>query len=382
MVTESIYINLIYYKEIFLIFICGCLMSALLIPKISLVSFRRRLFDRIDARKIHTAHIPRLGGIAFFPSISVAVSFVIACHNLRYGFNILDLISTTRLLTLFSSIFVLYLMGIMDDLIGVRYRSKFAIQIVCGTLMVTSGFFFDNLYGLFGIYEIPGWIGMPFTVFIIVYILNAINLIDGIDGLASGLAMIAFFAFGSLCIYLHWWVYAFIAFASFGVLIPFFYYNVFGQVHRGRKIFMGDAGSLTIGMLLAILAIRLSMFDPVKEATFPGTIVIAFSFLIVPMLDVVRVVIHRLRCGKSPFLPDKNHIHHKFMALGFTQHQALISITSIALFFAVMNIGLIHHLSTTMLFLLDMLIWTAMHICITVKINKKSNLKKQIEQQK
>lgn len=374
--------NLLYYKEIFLIFICGWLMSAMIIPKISLVSFRRRLFDRIDARKIHTARIPRLGGIAFFPCISVTVSFVIVCHNLRYGFNILDLMSTTRLLTLFSSLFVLYLMGIMDDLIGVRYRSKFAIQIVCGTLMVTSGFFFNNLYGLFGIYEIPGWIGIPFTVFIIVYILNAINLIDGIDGLASGLSMIAFLAFGSMCIYLHWWIYAFIAFASFGVLIPFFYYNVFGQEHRGRKIFMGDAGSLTIGMLLAILAIRLSMFDPIKESIFPKAIVIAFSFLMVPMLDVARVVIHRLRCRKSPFLPDKNHIHHKFMALGFTQHQALISITGIAFFFAVLNIGLIHYLSTTMLFVLNMMIWTAMHICITVKINQKLNSEKQVKQQK
>ena len=380
--TDTIYINLIYYKEIFLIFICGCLMSAMLIPKISLVSFRRRLFDRIDARKIHHARIPRLGGIAFFPCISVAVSFVIVCHNLRYGFNILDLMSTTRLLTLFSSLFVLYLMGIMDDLIGVRYRSKFIIQILCGTLMVASGFFFNNLYGLFGIYEIPGWIGMPFTVFIIVYILNAINLIDGIDGLAAGLGMIAFFAFGSIYIYLHWWLYAFISFAALGVLIPFFYYNVFGQVRRGRKIFMGDTGSLTIGMLLAILAIRLSIFDPIKEGIFAGSIIIAFSFLIVPMLDVVRVVIHRLRCGKSPFLPDQNHIHHKFMALGFSQHQALISITGIALFYVVLNLCLIHHLSTTMLFLLDMVIWTAMHIGITVKINKKSNSEKQIDQQK
>ena len=382
MITGISYMNLIYYKEIFLIFICAWLMSAMIIPKISLVSFRRRLFDRIDARKIHTARIPRLGGIAFFPCISVTVSFVIVCHNLRYGFNILDLMSTTRLLTLFSSLFVLYLMGIMDDLIGVRYRSKFAIQIVCGTLMVTSGFFFNNLYGLFGIYEVPGWIGIPFTVFIIVYILNAINLIDGIDGLASGLSMIAFLAFGSMCIYLHWWIYAFIAFASFGVLIPFFYYNVFGQERRGRKIFMGDAGSLTIGMLLAILAIRLSIFDPIKESIFPKAIVIAFSFLMVPMLDVTRVVIHRLRCGKSPFLPDKNHIHHKFMALGLTQHQALISITGIAFFFAVLNIGLIHYLSTTMLFVVDMVIWTVMHICITVKINQKLNPKKQVEQQK
>lgn len=374
--------DVIYYREIFLTFICGCLMSAMIIPKISLVSFRRRLFDQVDARKIHTAPIPRLGGIAFFPCISIAVSFIIVCHNLRYGFNILDLVSTTRLLTLFSSLFVLYLMGVMDDLIGVRYRSKFALQIVCGSLMVTSGFFFNNLYGLFGIYEIPEWIGMPFTVFIIVYILNAINLIDGIDGLASGLSMIAFLAFGSMCLCLHWWIYAFIAFASFGVLIPFFYYNVFGQVHRGRKIFMGDAGSLTIGMLLAILAIRLSMYDAIKESIFPKTILIAFSFLIVPMLDVVRVVVHRLRCGKSPFLPDKNHIHHKFMALGLTQHQALISITGIAFFFAVLNIGLIHYLSTTMLFVLDMVIWTVMHICITVKINQKLNPKKQVEQQK
>lgn len=374
--------DVIYYREIFLTFICGCLMSAMIIPKISLVSFRRRLFDQVDARKIHTAPIPRLGGIAFFPCISIAVSFIIVCHNLRYGFNILDLVSTTRLLTLFSSLFVLYLMGVMDDLIGVRYRSKFALQIVCGSLMVTSGFFFNNLYGLFGIYEIPEWIGMPFTVFIIVYILNAINLIDGIDGLASGLSMIAFVAFGSMCLCLHWWIYAFIAFASFGVLIPFFYYNVFGQVHRGRKIFMGDAGSLTIGMLLAILAIRLSMYDAIKESIFPKTILIAFSFLIVPMLDVVRVVVHRLRCGKSPFLPDKNHIHHKFMALGLTQHQALISITGIAFFFAVLNIGLIHYLSTTMLFVLDMVIWTVMHICITVKINQKLNPKKQVEQQK
>ncbi len=374
--------DVIYYREIFLTFICGCLMSAMIIPKISLVSFRRRLFDQVDARKIHTAPIPRLGGIAFFPCISIAVSFIIVCHNLRYGFNILDLVSTTRLLTLFSSLFVLYLMGVMDDLIGVRYRSKFALQIVCGSLMVTSGFFFNNLYGLFGIYEIPEWIGMPFTVFIIVYILNAINLIDGIDGLASGLSMIAFLAFGSMCLCLHWWIYAFIAFASFGVLIPFFYYNVFGQVHRGRKIFMGDAGSLTIGMLLAILAIRLSMYDAIKESIFPKTILIAFSFLIVPMLDVVRVVVHRLRCGKSPFLPDKNHIHHKFMALGLTQHQALISITGIAFFFAVLNIGLIHYLSTTMLFVLDMVIWTVMHICITIKINRKLNPKKQVEQQK
>ena len=100
--------------------------------------------------------------------------------------------------------------------------------------------------------------------------MNAINLIDGIDGLASGLSIIAFLAFGCMFIRLQWWMYAFISLAAFGVLLPFFYYNVYGKIHRGRKIFMGDTGSLTIGMLLAVMAIRLSMSDPMKESVFPG----------------------------------------------------------------------------------------------------------------
>ena len=152
------------------------------------------------------------------------------------------------------------------------------IQTLCGLLLVASGFCFDNLYGLFGIYELPYYVGIPFTVFIIVYIMNAINLIDGIDGLASGLSMIAFFAFGCMFVCLHWWLYAFISFAALGALIPFFYYNMFGQTRRGRKVFMGDTGSLTIGLLLAVMAIHLSMSDPVKEELFPGAIVTAFSF--------------------------------------------------------------------------------------------------------
>ena len=264
----------------------------------------------------------------------------------------------------------------MDDLIGVRYRSKFVVQILCGILLVISGLCFDNLYGLFGIYVIPYYIGVPFTVFVIVYILNAINLIDGIDGLASGLSIISFLAFSCMFIHLQWWMYAFISLAAFSVLLPFFYYNVYGKIYRGRKIFMGDTGSLTIGMLLAMMVIRLSMSDPVKESAFPGSIVIAFSFLIVPMLDVIRVVIHRLRNGKNPFLPDRNHIHHKFIALGMSQRKAMVSIVIMAALFALGNCFLIHCLSVTSLFLLDVAIWTVIHCYITVKINRKHRAEK------
>ncbi|WP_368337373.1 MraY family glycosyltransferase [Parabacteroides merdae] len=374
--------DILHLIEFIFTVIVGYTLSAMALPRISLVSFRRRLFDQIDGRKLHTAHIPRLGGIAFFPCITITVSLAIIFHNLWMDSNMLDMNLTNRLLSVFCCLFLLYLTGMMDDLISVRYRSKFMVQIVCGVLLVTSGLCLDNLHGLFGIGAIPYYIGAPFTVFIIVYILNAINLIDGIDGLASGLSIIAFFAFGCMFIRLQWWMYAFIAFASFGVLLPFFYKNVYGNVQRGRKIFMGDTGSLTIGMLLAVMAIRLSMSDPVKESVFPGAIVIAFSFLIVPMLDVVRVVLHRWRSRKPLFLPDKNHIHHKFIALGMSQRQAMAGIICIAFTFAVVNVFLIHYLSTTLLFLLDVAVWTMLHCYITIKINRKNRLENKLYRNK
>lgn len=366
---------MIHILEILVAFIVGGIFSAMIIPKISLVAFRCRLFDPLSIRKLHTAHIPRLGGVAFFPCIVVSVSLVIVCHNLCVGYNLLTMELTTRLLTLFSSLFILYLMGMMDDLIGMCYRSKFAVQIICSFLLVASGFCLDNFYGLFGIHELPLGVGVLFTVFIIVYIMNAVNLIDGIDGLASGLSMIAFFFFGSMFIYLNWWMYALIAFAALGVLLPFFYYNVFGQINRGRKVFMGDTGSLTIGLLLAVMAIRLSMCDPVKDNLFPRAVAVAFSFLLVPMLDVARVMLHRFRNRQPLFLPDKNHIHHKFIALGMSQRQAMVSIMGISFFFVLTNVGLVHCMGITALFVLDVAVWTLMHIYITRKIKKDYRLK-------
>ena len=237
--------DIFHFIEFAFTVIVGWTLSALVLPRISLVSFRRRLFDSVDERKLHTAHIPRLGGIAFFPCITVTVSLVIIGYNLRVGYNILDMDLTNSLLSMLCCLFILYLIGMMDDLIGVRYRSKFVGQILCGILLPISGLYFDNLHGLFGIYTLPYYLGIPFTVFLIVYILNAINLIDGIDGLASGLSIISFLAFSCMFIRLQWWMYSFISLAAFSVLLPFFYYNVYGKIHRGRKIFMGDTGSLS-----------------------------------------------------------------------------------------------------------------------------------------
>jgi UDP-N-acetylmuramyl pentapeptide phosphotransferase/UDP-N-acetylglucosamine-1-phosphate transferase len=155
------------------------------------------------------------------------------------------------------------LTGITDDLIGVRYRQKFVIQILCACFFSIAELWINDLYGLLGIYAIPNWIGIPFTILTIVFITNAINLIDGIDGLASGLSSVALLVFGLLFIEKGLWMYSMLAFSTLGVLVPFFYYNVFGNAERARKIFMGDTGSLTLGYILSFLAIKYSLIPKV-----------------------------------------------------------------------------------------------------------------------
>ncbi len=220
----------------------------------------------------------------------------------------------------------------------------------------------NDLYGLFGIYAIPKWIGIPFTILTIVFITNAINLIDGIDGLASGLSSVALLVFGLLFIEKGLWMYSMLAFSTLGVLVPFFYYNVFGNAERARKIFMGDTGSLTLGYILSFLAIKYSQNDPEVISNTKDTFLIAFSTLIIPAFDVIRVVMVRLRNGKSPFEPDKNHIHHKFLAMGFTPRKAMIIIILISCAFSAVNILLIPWVNNTVILIGDIVAWIALNL--------------------
>ncbi|MDU1889882.1 MAG: MraY family glycosyltransferase [Dysgonomonas sp.] len=358
----------------FLPFIISLLSSWFLIPQIQFVALKKKLFDIVDERKVHIGIVPRLGGVAFFPTFMLVSSLFLCAHIIwREVLNLSINIESIKewLLALCCSL-IMYLTGIGDDLVGLRYRQKFTLQILVAFIFIASDLWINNLYGILGIHEIPFYIGAPLTMFIIVFILNAINLIDGIDGLASGLSMIAFLFYGCLFMYLHLWFYSIQAFIALGMLVPFFYYNVFGDAEKGRKIFMGDGGALTIGMLLSIFTIKLCHFEPeIAQMQIPHSIVIAFSLLIVPMFDVIRVVIHRLRSRCHPFKPDKNHIHHKFLSLGLSHKSTMIVILLIAVFFGTSNVLLAPYVNINILLIFDIVLWTVMHILITIKIRKK-----------
>ena len=357
-------------------FLIAAIMGQIIIPRILLISLRKRLFDIPDERKVHTHPVPRLGGVTFYPTIMFVLCVMTAIRvisgqlpSLLFG---MELVS--ELLGLVAGLTLLYIVGIGDDLVGVRYRKKFIIQILSASFFPAVGLYINNFYGLFGIYALSPWIGIPLTILLVVFITNAINLIDGIDGLASSICIVALGVFGLIFLFDRMWILSLLAFTCVGVLIPFFIYNVFGNAKRGKKIFMGDTGSLTLGYILSFLVIQYCMYEGYKtEPGYCGSINVALSILLVPCLDVVRVVIGRIKRHKSPFLPDKTHIHHKFMAMGFSPRRSLIFIQIISLTFIACTALMVYYLkvNTNIIFAFQVLVWTGLNLWFSRIIHRK-----------
>ncbi len=366
--------TLLYWLENDLLcFAISVLIAGILIPKIILIAFRRNLFDEIDERKIHRGVVPRLGGIAFFPAFLFSLTLVVAL-NLRLGSApMIDAIGGAFVPIYFEicAIILLYLVGIADDLIGVRYMAKFVVQIVCAILLACSGMYIDNLYGILWLNELPDVLAWLFSILVTVYVVNAINLIDGIDGLASGLSSIALIFYAVVFFNGGEFIYSLLAVASAGTLFPFFYYNVFGDVTKQKKIFMGDTGALTTGMVLVFCAIAVMCAKPDFLTVDYNPAIMALSPLIVPCFDVFRVYFHRVKKGRNPFLPDKCHIHHKILALGMNQAAALLTILGVSIAFIGINVLVSPFTNPTIIFIGDVVVWTIANILLTRAIRQR-----------
>ena len=353
-------------------FLMAVLLGQIIIPRILVISLRKRLFDQPDSRKVHHRPISRLGGVTFFPVILIVMCTI----GLLQFYEMENITSSviSESLCLVAGLMLLYMIGVCDDLIGVRYRRKFEVQILAAAFLPFAGLSIQNLGGLFGWYEISPLVGVPLTMLLTVFLINAINLIDGIDGLASGLCMVAITLFGVSFAWHGSWMYALLSFASVGVLVPFFFYNVFGNANRGHKIFMGDTGSLTLGFILSVMVVKYVSVMVQESSRLDGApVVMAFSVLLVPSLDVCRVVLNRFRRRVHPFKPDKSHIHHKFLNMGFTPRRSMILIQLMAVAFIVLTLVLLRiGLLAPVVFILDILVWTLMNVWFSRIISRRA----------
>lgn len=357
-------------------FLLSALMGRLIIPRILVISLRKRLFDIPDFRKIHQHPISRLGGVTFFPVIMLVMCAItlIGLHLKGFSGQFFSNHIIDEMLCLTAGLVLLYIIGVCDDLIGVRYGRKLLVQVLAASFLPFAGLYVVDFYGLFGVDVVSPFIGIPLTVLLTVFVTNAINLIDGIDGLASSLCMIALLIFGTAFALNGVWMYSLLAFVCLGVLIPFFLYNVFGNAEHGSKIFMGDTGSLTLGFILSLFSVKYILLLSTDSSAVSGTpIVWVFSLLLVPCLDVCRVVLNRLQRKANPFKPDKTHIHHKFLMMGFSPRRSLVLIQLISIFFIGLTVFLIYvGVLGYVVLLIDILVWTLMHLWFTHIIRRRA----------
>jgi UDP-GlcNAc:undecaprenyl-phosphate GlcNAc-1-phosphate transferase len=306
--------TIVYYILIVLISI---LITAFAIPSILHVARFRHLYDDLGHfRKTHDHGIPRLGGVAIFVGFTIT-SLLLCMTDKSLPINYL-----------LTACIILFAMGLKDDLSGVNSSTKFLIQlIVCFILVVLGNIRLTSLYGVFGIYDLSYFLSVGISILIILMIVNAFNLIDGIDGLAATTGIVANGAFAALFLYIHQFELAAVSLAMVGAIIGFLKYNI-----TPAKIFMGDTGSMLIGLISAVMAIKFMEVNRVATGTsiqIYAVPAITFAILIGPIFDTARVFIVRISNGVSPFIADRNHIHHRMLKLGFNHLQTTIILTGI-----------------------------------------------------
>lgn len=298
------------------------LVSFIILPVIIKYSLAKNLLDVPGRRKIHKKVTPSMGGIGIFGGFLMAV------------FVWIDFDQWSNVHYLLASLFLVFLLGVRDDIVPFRALHKLFGQIVAVVILLFSSVQINSLYGFFGIGEIHPVIAYPLTAFVIILVTNSFNLIDGLDGLAGSIALVALTSFGIWFFLAGDSVFALFCFSMAGGVLAFLVYN-----WEPSEIFMGDTGAMVIGMLLAVLAIH---FVNVNDTLAPGTsikfnapIAGAASFIIIPLADTLRIIILRISRGQSPFAPDKSHIHHAIMRLGMTHAKTAIILATVNTLFII-----------------------------------------------
>jgi len=306
-------------------FLLAFIVTFIAIPSIVDVSNKKHLFSEPNSRTSHDINTPTLGGLAIFAGFIISTMIFLYIPDIPYIQYVI------------AGIVVVFFIGLKDDVIMIAPMTKFIGQLFAATIIVDlADIRLRGLYGLFGITDIGYYGSDLLTIFVIIAIVNAFNLIDGIDGLAAGVGILASTVFGYWFFNVGQLQLAIVACAMIGSLLAFFWFNVYS---KKNKIFMGDIGSHLLGFVLAIFAIKYNDLNPpsgdfalyVKAAP-----AVSIGILIVPIFDTVRIFFIRIINKRSPFHPDKEHVHHYMLELTGSHTKATFVILFVNALFIVL----------------------------------------------
>lgn len=303
------------------------------IPIIIQVARQKKLFDEPDERKVHKMVIPTLGGLGIFAGFTMAILMGVP-------------LGTPELQYFTAACIVIFFLGIKDDILVLSAAKKFIGQLVAAGIVIKfGGIQINNMHGFLGLTAIPHTVSIILTLFTLVVIINSFNLIDGVDGLAGSLGLLTSLVFGSYFFYVGQLSYAVMAFAMAGSLVGFLIYNF-----SPAKIFMGDTGSLLIGLINSIMVVKFINVAALQSVKMPleASPAIGFAILIVPLFDTLRVFALRILDKRSPFSPDRTHVHHFLLDMGFNHRKVTLLCVGTNLVFIAMAF-LLRGLGTTVL---------------------------------
>ncbi|MEL6988495.1 MAG: MraY family glycosyltransferase, partial [Bacteroidota bacterium] len=313
--------------DIILSFITAFSLTYLAIPPIIRIARKKNLVDEPGERRAHTISTPSLGGIAIFAGLIFSIV-------LWTPFNVFG-----DLQYILCSFIIIFLIGAKDDIDPVSPYKKLLAQIFAAFILVfKANIRLTSLYGIFGVYEIPEIWSLALSMFTILVIINAFNLIDGINGLSGSIGVLISITLGSWFFLIDHIEIAIVAFALSGSIIAFLKYNF-----TPAQIFMGDTGSLLVGLVCSILTLKfIELHKTLVDSPFAFKAVpaVAIGILILPLFDTLRVFMMRIAKGKSPLHPDRNHIHHLLLDSGLSHMQATGVLVMVNLLFIFMVVQL------------------------------------------
>lgn len=342
-------------------------------PSLIKVAILKRLIDDpSEERKIHKRAIPTIGGIIIYAATLFSFSLWYNIDDLHEADQIFESVKEFKIIVATS--LVLFFVGVKDDIIGTSPVKKLFANILVGLILVLMGDIrITGLHGVFGVNEIPLWGSIFLSLFTYIVVVNAMNLIDGVDGLAAGVGFIASSVFGTWFIFANEYTLASLSFSLSGALLGFLIFNF-----SPAKIFMGDSGSLIIGMFICVLSIKLIEYPVSRINDFWIHIsnpVIVIAALTYPLTDTLRIFIIRAAKGQSPFAADRNHLHHRLLDCGYSHAKTVIIIYVYSLI--TISVSLLSYYLNPSLALLAVLACSGLFI-LFIQVSYKAALQKKL----